>query len=1466
MKRTVQRVWLVLIGAMLLYGLVPCTGLANVCSQGTGVPPFLSTGAKPNLLMVLDNSGSMLDAAYTDSAEANPCFDDSYSSDGSYAGYFESEQWYEWKNGMYDPWQNGKEYNAEGARVYSHGIIWEVAEGGIGTSSGTSILDDEGVVWKHAFSIDTWNAETAYSVEDFVWSGPQLYRALTSSTGVNPDDDDGSNWKAVDSTWVDGKTYNAGNIVTYKGILYETSEGGTSSGTGVYDDSVSWQRLDEGFFKTSDDTLCTSATYKRTDTSSAGGYDLCMKLDTTVTPNQVTGFVAKGKLLNWAMSSKFDVEKKILTGGKYNDHDDFLVTEHRGCSGARAIKQVQFDGTGSAAGYYLSMGVRGPKFQQIVSPSEEDIESDRIDTTDYTGRLEIFGVTETGYATKCEDLYKAISAGGNLNSLSNDLDTCLGQFNEVQGDFGKVTRSKLINETLQFCRKYDEFGGQNDRNPTNLVNACREYYTNKKKNGTTSAGYSKTYLPDEFKPTSGAYFCYGIFDASIEDHKDRGGYIGRCWDTSGANSDGPATCDAKDAVPLAAGGCDGDPCEYGEEPLLYKNEGGYNYKCDPDKFDKNGNCKNNGWSLRYEASDGSGPCDPAIFSSDGTNDFDWEDPAWDDDLPTDDPDNCLMQAAYDYCDDLTVPEVIDPSGQAGETGDLMNLPAVILDGELVDQMGGGGPIAVMKGYVQETERPQGIIHSVAQDLRLGLMSFNYVGAATECEPENLTDGIKRYCPQENKDGAELLAELKDGDLVNGTTGQKHVDDVAEAINSIRATSWTPLAEALYAALGYYTQNDIFCLNREETCVTACQSKPDAAAVQACIANCACEDDFLGVDDPVNYWCQDNHILLITEGESTADINEAVTTFSPDGTEGYVSDRPDTCKCSPDNKDLNGACNDDAWGGDADADTFDPSDASDTPLGQCSEGVFASTYLDDMTWWGQHIYPLYKERCVTDADKRQTEKKPILTHLVTTGALTDDNTDEECNPATLMTNAAKHGGTTDYYAGESPEALEDNLVAILDDILSRSSAGSAASVISSSRSGAGAVYQAIFWPEYKYEVPKQTCVDNCNTTFSDTDAAATCIAGCETKTQQIDWVGDVHALFMSAEGLMYEDTNHDGKLDPSADLTNSNPDGNDKRVIFYFSTNVNKTRGCYDIVGFRKGPDGTEGTADDYQCPGDTDQDKGTHENDWVDGCTADAPCVEIKDINYLWAANEQLEVMDVLKDRKLYTWNDANNNGKVDAAEWFRLDRNTDWQALNDLVPDSCPDCTDPDSDPDSDPDCDPDCLPRGPVTRDFLTEGDWDDFAIDANTDTDGSTTSTTGATGITDYENDALDAFADWMLGRDQSYTEQVDDEASNSYTGGSVDKELRSRTYLRDGINRVWRLGDVIHSTPIVVSRPAEAYQYIYRDSTYKKFADRWKNRRSVIYFGSNDGMLHAVNGGFYIQNTNQFCCVAPDSEGK
>jgi type IV pilus assembly protein PilY1 len=63
------------------------------------------------------------------------------------------------------------------------------------------------------------------------------------------------------------------------------------------------------------------------------------------------------------------------------------------------------------------------------------------------------------------------------------------------------------------------------------------------------------------------------------------------------------------------------------------------------------------------------------------------------------------------------------------------------------------------------------------------------------------------------------------------------------------------------------------------------------------------------------------------------------------------------------------------------------------------------------------------------------------------------------------------------------------------------------------------------------------------------------------------------------------------------------------------------------------------------------------------------------------------------------------------------------------------------------------------------------------------------------------------------------------------------------------QVWKLGDIISSTPVVVGTPKERYDIIYGDTTYSAFVQRYKDRRQVSYVGANDGMLHAFNAGFY-----------------
>ncbi len=74
--------------------------------------------------------------------------------------------------------------------------------------------------------------------------------------------------------------------------------------------------------------------------------------------------------------------------------------------------------------------------------------------------------------------------------------------------------------------------------------------------------------------------------------------------------------------------------------------------------------------------------------------------------------------------------------------------------------------------------------------------------------------------------------------------------------------------------------------------------------------------------------------------------------------------------------------------------------------------------------------------------------------------------------------------------------------------------------------------------------------------------------------------------------------------------------------------------------------------------------------------------------------------------------------------------------------------------------------------------------------------------------------------------------------------------------DGINEVWRLGDIIHSSPTVVGAPLENFDIIYGDTTYKNYKEHYSKRRQVAYVGGNDGMLHAFNLGFYNATNSTF----------
>jgi type IV pilus assembly protein PilY1 len=109
----------------------------------------------------------------------------------------------------------------------------------------------------------------------------------------------------------------------------------------------------------------------------------------------------------------------------------------------------------------------------------------------------------------------------------------------------------------------------------------------------------------------------------------------------------------------------------------------------------------------------------------------------------------------------------------------------------------------------------------------------------------------------------------------------------------------------------------------------------------------------------------------------------------------------------------------------------------------------------------------------------------------------------------------------------------------------------------------------------------------------------------------------------------------------------------------------------------------------------------------------------------------------------------------------------------------------------------------------------------------------------------------------------TNQVDFIRGKDQTG------MRSRRYDSDGdsVNdTTYRLGDIIGSTATLVGTPAENYDLLYADSSYRQFWLRYRNRRKVVYVGGNDGMLHAFNAGFfYFDSTDSRWEFAKTSDG-
>lgn len=318
----------------------------------------------------------------------------------------------------------------------------------------------------------------------------------------------------------------------------------------------------------------------------------------------------------------------------------------------------------------------------------------------------------------------------------------------------------------------------------------------------------------------------------------------------------------------------------------------------------------------------------------------------------------------------------------------------------------------------------------------------------------------------------------------------------------------------------------------------------------------------------------------------------------------------------------------------------------------------------------------------------------------------------------------------YFYAQNPLELEGKLAAAFAAILNQTSSGTAASVLSSSTSGEGAIYQSYFYPT-QFEAERE-----------------------------IKYAGYVQSLFVDTYGNFREDTIKDNALVLNED-----------RIVVTRYDAVND-RLVVDVYVDGNG-DGKADPTRDTSVPPD-----GVLDQAFCD----DAPhqCDKIlSDINPIWEGGRNLALMTP-SSRKIFTWVDLDND---------KLVRNIS--------------------------------APTGIATDEYIL--------FDS-----------TNLSKLTGYLK---------LSGAPAAYTAaNIVDFIRGTQVTALRDRTLTVKNSAGTPVSAVWKLGDSVYSTPVVVGAPKERYDVLYGDSSYTPFFTQYKDRRQVAYLGANDGMMHAFNVGF------------------
>lgn len=453
-----------------------------------------------------------------------------------------------------------------------------------------------------------------------------------------------------------------------------------------------------------------------------------------------------------------------------------------------------------------------------------------------------------------------------------------------------------------------------------------------------------------------------------------------------------------------------------------------------------------------------------------------------------DKDCCILERYVDYCNAVQVPPVTDPTDDPSSTTSYNNLPAIINDVGVTAQL--RDPIKIMEARMQKGTPPTGLIQDFASMIRIGAMSFDFNGSKYECGTmkycsnnttrtctTNLdcTPGVcvvavpcpyvcnnetERACTllpdgttppgacaaggtcvlsstlasDSNKDGAHVLADAYIGDSIPNTPNGGHtVPGLVNTLDNLQAGAWTPFSEAMYNAIGYYAETSL------TTRLTAQMLNPTYPDFYAPI-------DTTPKTEPSQSNCQKNNVLMITDGQPTADLNSSVT--------GLIT---------------------------ANSGRFPATDYTlnyNTTFDNACYLYAGSKNVDDLAWLAQH-------RNIHDFSTTPTyDRDRIRTYTVFsgTGSLTQPDctakTDaqlaamDECLTDNLMCKTARNGKGT-YYMAQDPAALKVSLKNAFLEIAAKATSGTAASVLASGEGSGANLIQALFYPRRTFDFNTET---------------------------------------------------------------------------------------------------------------------------------------------------------------------------------------------------------------------------------------------------------------------------------------------------------------------------------------------------------------------------------------------------------